>query len=50
MSEPQKKKFVITRFDPDQDEVPKTQEYETKSTAAFRTAGRAGWPSVAAVG
>ena len=24
----QKKSFVITRFDPDKDEVPKTQEYE----------------------
>jgi succinate dehydrogenase/fumarate reductase-like Fe-S protein len=28
MSEPQRKKLVITRFDPDVDEVPKTQEYE----------------------
>jgi fumarate reductase iron-sulfur subunit len=28
MSETPRKKFVITRFDPDQDEVPKTQEYE----------------------
>ena len=28
MSEPTKKTFVITRFDPDKDEVPKTQEYE----------------------
>jgi len=25
---PEKKSFVITRFDPDKDEVPKTQEYE----------------------
>ena len=28
MAETLKKKFVITRFDPDKDEVPKTQEYE----------------------
>ena len=27
MSDVQKKKFVITRFDPDKDQVPKTQEY-----------------------
>ena len=28
MAEARTRKFVITRFDPDKDEVPKTQEYE----------------------
>ena len=28
MAEPVKKTFVVTRFDPDRDEVPKTQSYE----------------------
>jgi fumarate reductase iron-sulfur subunit len=27
MSDVQKKKFIVTRFDPDKDQVPKTQEY-----------------------
>ncbi|MBW2275426.1 MAG: succinate dehydrogenase iron-sulfur subunit [Deltaproteobacteria bacterium] len=31
-----KKKFVITRFDPDQDEVPKTQEYEIECESHWK--------------
>ncbi|MEE2675178.1 MAG: succinate dehydrogenase iron-sulfur subunit [Myxococcota bacterium] len=33
---PEKKSFVITRFDPDKDEVPKTQEYEIPVDADWK--------------
>jgi fumarate reductase iron-sulfur subunit len=36
MSEPREKKFVISRFDPDADEVPKTREYTIPVEAQWK--------------
>jgi hypothetical protein len=44
-----KKTFVVTRFDPDVDQVAKTQSYEIPVQSDW-TAGPAAWPSAAAAG